>query len=167
MGIMRKGGIVVDWNDIKAEYIAGGTTYKKLAEKYGVSENTLRRRASKEKWRESRHKADTKATQKIINSASNEKIKRACRVKRSASKTLDNALIRLEKKTEDEDISASDLLQCVRAIKEILVIEGIKPKADRDEQQARIDNLRKQAEKGETDKDVQFVIGDDLEEYAV
>ena len=30
----------VDWKAIKAEYIAGGISYQKLAEKYGV-ENTV------------------------------------------------------------------------------------------------------------------------------
>lgn len=43
-----------DWNAIRADYIAGGISQRKLAKKYGVSENTLIRRANVEKWAEQR-----------------------------------------------------------------------------------------------------------------
>ena len=41
-----------DWKKIKSEYIAGGTSYRRLAEKYGVSFSTLRGIAEREKWTE-------------------------------------------------------------------------------------------------------------------
>ena len=42
----------MDWNQIKSEYIAGGTSYRKLADKHkheGVTLSALRRIATKEK----------------------------------------------------------------------------------------------------------------------
>ena len=54
------------WKKIKAEYIRGGTSYRKLAEKHGVSFSTLRKVASKEKWTDLRNKAETKRDTKII-----------------------------------------------------------------------------------------------------
>ena len=44
----------IDWNAIRAEYIAGGIGQRKLAKKYGVSPNTLIKRANAEKWTEQR-----------------------------------------------------------------------------------------------------------------
>lgn len=40
----------VNWNEIKAEYIKGGTSYKKLAIKHGVSLRTLTARGRNEGW---------------------------------------------------------------------------------------------------------------------
>lgn len=55
----------VPWDQIKAEYIAGGISYRELSEKYGVSQNTMRHKAAVEKWNDERHKAAAKATQKM------------------------------------------------------------------------------------------------------
>lgn len=44
----------IDWVPIRAEYIAGTASYRKLAEKYGVSENALAERAKKEDWPQER-----------------------------------------------------------------------------------------------------------------
>ena len=41
---------VIDWNPIRAEYIGGGISQRALAKKYGVSENTLIKRANAEGW---------------------------------------------------------------------------------------------------------------------
>ena len=52
-----------DWKKIKAEYIRGGTSYRKLADKYrqdGVSFSSIRRRAEKEKWTDLRTQAEQK-----------------------------------------------------------------------------------------------------------
>ena len=54
------------WRKIRIEYVKGNTTYKKLAEKYGVGESTIRKRASKEGWRKKRDTLDTKVEQKVL-----------------------------------------------------------------------------------------------------
>lgn len=38
------------WSRIRTEWLKGGTTYAKLAKKYGLSEKTIRNRAYKEGW---------------------------------------------------------------------------------------------------------------------
>ena len=55
-----------DWRKIRIEYVKGKTTYKALAEKYGVGESTIRKRASKEGWRKKRNNLDTKVEQKVL-----------------------------------------------------------------------------------------------------
>ena len=55
----------VSWRRIKAEYIAGGISQRKLAEKYGVNPNLLMRHANKEKWNTKRKDAERKALEKV------------------------------------------------------------------------------------------------------
>lgn len=60
----------VDWQKIKAEYLQGSTSYRKLADKHGVSFSTLEKRARAENWVEQRknvsEEAAAKARQKIV-----------------------------------------------------------------------------------------------------
>ena len=46
----------IDWVPIRAEYIAGQMGYRKLAEKYGVSENAVYAHAKQEDWSADRKK---------------------------------------------------------------------------------------------------------------
>ena len=55
----------VSWRKIKAEYVAGGISQRKLAEKYGIAWGTLRKRANLEKWNDKRKSAEKKAEQKV------------------------------------------------------------------------------------------------------
>ena len=43
-----------NWKQMKEEYVAGGTTYKQLSEKYGVPIGVIAYRAKDEKWRDLR-----------------------------------------------------------------------------------------------------------------
>ena len=52
----------IDWNAIRAEYIGGGISQRKLAKKYGVSETTLMKKANAEGWHDLRAAADSKST---------------------------------------------------------------------------------------------------------
>lgn len=40
----------VPWKKIRTEWLKGGTTYAKLAKKYGIKEQTIKNHASKEAW---------------------------------------------------------------------------------------------------------------------
>ena len=55
----------MSWRKVKAEYIAGGISQRKLAEKYDIVWGTLRKRANQEKWNEKRKAAEKKAEQKV------------------------------------------------------------------------------------------------------
>lgn len=63
----------VDWNAIRAEYIAGGISQRKLAKKHGIPEGTLIDKAHTEQWaklkQQANNKAITKAQQKTAESA--------------------------------------------------------------------------------------------------
>lgn len=55
----------VNWRKIKAEYIAGGISQHKIADKYGVPFGTLQKRARVEQWTAKRKAAEEKAVEKV------------------------------------------------------------------------------------------------------
>lgn len=62
--------MAVDWLKIKTEYINGGISYRKLAEKHGIKFSALKDVAVKEKWSEARerhmNKIRTETEQKTV-----------------------------------------------------------------------------------------------------
>lgn len=65
--------IAIDWNAIRAEYIGGGISQRKLAEKYDVPWPTLRDRAKRENWQKeaeaARYNSVTRAVQETADAA--------------------------------------------------------------------------------------------------
>jgi uncharacterized protein YjcR len=131
----------VDWKKIKAEYIAGGTSYRKLAEKYGVSPTTLTKVAGREGWVEARHQADIKKTLKIVDSVSTKEANKAVDIVCVADKLLAKITDVLDGVTSTQDIR-----QLTSALKDLRDIKGVKSEADTREQEARIAKLQKEVQ---------------------
>ena len=55
-----------NWKKIKAEYIRGGISQQKLADKYGVHRSTLQGRMQREGWQQLRDEASAKTGQKLV-----------------------------------------------------------------------------------------------------
>ena len=88
-------GKSTDCEIIRAEYITGTISHKKLSEKHGVSFNTLIKRANKEKWNEQRtetHKIVTKAAQRKSARAAADNATLAAGIKRKLLERLDRIL---------------------------------------------------------------------------
>lgn len=150
------------WKEIKAEYIAGGTSYRKLAEKYGVPRTTLERKAKEEKWTYLRRQAYGKAEAKMVDAISNDAAKKATNIIEVADKLLDKIaeVISLVNDTQG-------LKHISSALKDIKDIKGIKSDVDLREQEARIRNLEKQAEAdNNTDNEIKVTIEGDLDIYS-
>jgi transposase-like protein len=150
----------VDWNKIKAEYIAGGTSYRKLAEKYGVSFSTLRKVAAKEKWTELRDKAGAKTDTEIVNTVSGKNAKKAIKIDKVADKLLDKISTLIDTVHDTQGIK-----HISSALKDIKEIKGYKSALDLKEQEARIAKLQKEAEKVDdsdvTEIEVTFSAGEE------
>lgn len=86
----------VDWNVIRAEYVAGGISQRKLAEKYGVSYPTLRKQADSKGWVKEREAATRKAVEK----ASQDVAKSAASNAVTAQRIRAKLLARLEKEID-------------------------------------------------------------------
>jgi uncharacterized protein YjcR len=148
----------VDWKRIKAEYIAGGTSYRKLAEKYGVSFNTLKTRAREEQWYELRQQKDHKTTTKIVESLSDKDAEKAIDIIDVADKLLSKISAFVEAIPLDLMASSQSMKHLTSALKDIKDIKGIKSEADIREQEARIAKLRKEAEReDDTSNEIEIV----------
>jgi hypothetical protein len=158
---MLKGGLPVDWKRIKAEYIAGGTSYRKLAAKYGVPFGTLRRVAKQEGWTQNRTQVEHSVNTKLIETVIDKEAEKAVNIIDVADKLLG-------KITEviDGVTSTSDIRQLTSALKDLRDIKGIKSEADMREQEARIAKLQKDAADDTiTDRDVKVTFDDDISLY--
>ena len=139
----------MDWKRIKAEYIAGGTSYRKLAEKYGVSFNTLKTRAKEEQWYKLREQKDHRTTTKIVESLSDKDAEKAVDIIDVADKLLG----KISELMDTMVVDTQSFKQLTSALKDLKEIKGFKSDADMREQEARIAKLQKEAEKVE-DSDV-------------
>lgn len=136
----------MDWNKLKAEYIAGGTSYRKLAEKYkdeGVTFDNLKNIAVKEGWAKLKEQAKDKATTKMVNTIANDISKKSLKIDDVADKLLDKICDLLE---AIEIADSQTIKQCTSALKDIKDIKGVKSEIDLKEQNARIEKLRKEIE---------------------
>lgn len=57
--------MAIPWTKIKADWLKGGTSYKKLGEKYGVSPSVIGNRASKEAWGKEKLKISEKVSNEL------------------------------------------------------------------------------------------------------
>lgn len=93
----------VDYAPIRDEYISGGTSYAKLAEKYGVSAASIGRRARAEGWISEREKARIATIAQSIQKTANSAAENAVKAQRIKSRLLD----RLEELVERQ-LSATE-----------------------------------------------------------
>ena len=128
----------MDWKKIKKEYIAGGISYRKLAEKYGVSFNTLEKVARREGWYELRRQADEKSATKVVEAVSS----RNAKLNKAVDLALEAACKYL---SAPGQLRAVDLKDVTTALKNLRDLKGIKSDADMEEQRARIEALRARA----------------------
>ncbi len=77
-----------DWKKIKAEYIRGGVSLRKLAEKYSVSFSAIFRRSKKEKWTDLRMQSEEKANAKIVENVASQEAERTDMFNTIADKLL-------------------------------------------------------------------------------
>lgn len=139
----------MDWNKLKAEYIAGGISYRKLAEKHGVSFNTLKTIAIRENWTDLRQQADNTTTTKIVESVVEENTKHTAGIYDVADKLLDKITDMLMQ----QGLTTQSVKHLTSALKDIKEIKGIKSDIDLKEQEARIDKLRKEIDSDKMDED--------------
>ncbi len=157
----------MDWKKIKQEYIAGGISYRKLAEKHNVPFGTLKGYALKEHWNDLREQAKQKAATKIVEIESDKQAERMRRLLTVSDKLLQAVEDAVEQFQAGELLLEKGALKSLSgAIKDIKDIQAIKTELDIEEQKARIAILRKQAEASEDNKDITVSIIGDLEKYS-
>lgn len=143
-----------DWKRIKAEYIAGGTSYRKLAEKYNVPRTTLERKAKDERWAELRRQAEGKAEAKIVDAVSEKEAQKAVDIIDVADKLLE----KISELMDAVPLDTQSMKHLTSALKDLKEIKGYKSAKDLEEQEARIKKLQREAEKeDDTTSEIEIV----------
>ena len=139
---------MADWNKIKTEYLTSDTSYRKLAQKYGVNATTIAKKASKEDWVSRRQQQANRTLSRTLTAVSNRQVNRAARLQKVADKLLN----KIEAAVDDYNMAVllvdrQSLRQITGALKDIKDIQMIRSEADLREQEARISKLLKEAER--------------------
>ena len=191
---------------IKAEYLAGGTSYRKLAEKYGISLSKIRAMAEKEGWVKLRTQTQHKANTKIVDTVSKKKAKKAINTAKRVATLTDKLLDKLEQAIKELDvqickdvektkvieysnlqrpdkptketiheeekilevktiIDRSGLKAIASALRDIKEIQMIRTELDDQEQEARIEKLRREADRDDNVSEVSVVFNAGEEEW--
>ena len=155
---------MADWQAIKTEYITTDTSYRKLAQKYGVSVTQICNVGRDEKWVEQREQFLNKTTAKTLDKISRQEANRAAKIHSVADKLL----LKIEAMVESgRPLDTKGIRALTAAVKDLKEIQSVRSDLDKQEQEARIANLRKQADKEDDNKEpIKVIIGDDLIEYS-
>ena len=155
---------MADWQKIKTEYITTDTSYRKLAQKYGVDQATIARRAKKEDWVSNRQHHADKTQAKILTADTKNKADRAARLMTVADKLLR----KVEQAVDQEGpISAGAIKNLSDALKNIRETQMIRSEQDIREQEARIRKLQKETEEEDSgNKEIKVTFEGDLEVYS-
>lgn len=154
----------MNWNKIKSDYISNNISLRQLAQKHGVSFNTLKTHAVNEKWYELRLHKDNSITTKLIDNLTEKGASIDTKYFDLVDKLLDRAGELIEKMPEWNVASIKDMATAMKSLKDC---KGVKSDLELREQEARIRNLEKQASAEEqTNKSIVIQIDGDLSKYS-
>lgn len=137
---------MADWKAIKTEYITTETSYRKLAEKYGVGYQTICARSKSEHWIEQREQHTNKTVTAAIEKIGEGQAERISRIDEAADMLLDK-VIEFMTASEDMLVNTQSMKHISGVLKDIKEIKGMKSEADIREQEARIAKLRREADR--------------------
>lgn len=156
---------MADWQKIKTEYITTDTSYRKLGEKYGVTYSVIGERARTEGWVEQREQFRNKTLTKCVNAISNKQVDRTANLISVADQLLAKVKSLLE--TDAEVLSDTQSMKHISGVlKDIKEIQMIRSDADMREQEARIENLRRQSMVENDNNEIKVTIIGDIDEYS-
>ena len=155
---------MADWQAIKTEYITTDTSYRKLAQKYGVNYQAICHRSKDEGWIEQREQYKNKTISKTIEKISQQEANRAAKIHSVADKLL----LKIERIVDsDKPLDTKGIRALTAAVKDLKEIQSVKSDLDQQEQRARIANLQKQANPEQNDAPKKLVIEGLPEEFKV
>ena len=156
----------MDLKKAKAEYIAGGISYKKLAEKYGVSFSTLKEIARREKWTDLKEQTRNKADTIFADLMGEKQANRSAKILDVADMLLDKIKNALKNK---DIVDSQSIKHFTSALKDIKDIKGYKSELDLREQSARIAKLEKEVQtetNGSTEVSITFGTDEEQNRWA-
>lgn len=157
---------MADWQKIKTEYITTDTSYRKLAQKYGVSHVQIGNVGKQENWVELRRQHLDKTLAKTMDTISNKQVGRAAKLISVADLLLDKVKSLVEGSPELL-VNTQSIKNLSGVLKDIKEIQMIRSDADLREQEARIKKLQKEAKDEDlANKEIKVTIDGDTEVYS-
>lgn len=154
--------MAADWQKIKTEYVTTDITCRGLAEKYGVSESTLFKKCSREQWEALRKQHRSRLEAKVLQKDIDRKAHRASRMTDAADLLLD----KIEKGLANTPIvtptAAKNYSDALKNIKDIYMI---RTEDDIEEQRARIEKLRREADKDDRSTSITVTLEGAMDSY--
>ncbi len=152
----------MDWKKIKAEYIEGGTSYRRLAEKHEVSFSTLRKVAAKEHWTDLRNNVSAKKDTVLVDILGN----KTAEIDDKYFSLVDKLMDKAEEVIDRTSLwQASSIKEMATALKYLKECKGVKSELDLREQEVRIRSLEQQVQKSDVAPHITVVFETD-EDYA-
>ena len=157
---------MADWQKIKTEYITTDTSYRKLAQKYGIHYKVISERGKDEEWVTLRSQHRDETLTKSLERICEAKVDRAARLNNVAELLL-RKVERLLELDDNIALDTQGLKHISGVLKDIKEVQMIRSDKDLEEQDARIAKLRKEAEKEEhSDNTIVIQFAEGSEEYA-
>lgn len=152
-----------DWLTLKTEYITTDISYRKLANKYHVPYSEISRIGKAEDWVGLRDQYRAELESKTIEKIMKAEAARASKIYSVADKLL----MKIEKMVDqDEPLSDRSIRALTAAVRDLKEIQGVRSRMEQQEQEARIDALRRQNNKETTGKEpITIEIGEGLDIY--
>lgn len=144
----------MDWSRIRRDYIAGKGSYRELSAKYGVPLKTLARRAKEEGWPDLRKQAGHKAATKTVDAIADSKSVAGKKIYDAAIALIDKTMNGIQAIDPEQAKALKSYSGVLRDLQEVL---DLRPELDIREQEARIQKLRREAEK-DTDTGTEFAV---------
>ena len=120
-----KGLAAIDWNAIRAEYIAGGIGQRALAAKHGATYSAVKRKALLEHWGELRKAAAQKTGQKVAEKTAAVAADNASKLEKARGLLIDQALDAIEAIGRPVRVQTmSDLKALVEIVEKLAAVSG-------------------------------------------
>lgn len=139
----------MDWNRIRKDYIAGKGSYRELAKKYGVPFRTLSDRAIAEKWVDLRKQARNKTVTKTVDTVAQANGDVGVQLQGAAVALIGKAMEGIQAIDPENAKALKAYSGVLRDLKDVL---DVRSKLDMEEQAARIEKLRREAQEDREDR---------------
>ena len=134
---------MVDWNEIKEEYVTGETSYRKLAAAHGVPHGTLGKIAAREGWAELKRRRGASQDTEGAENSEEENLNGI----RDVSLIADKLLARLSELADVTSLDTQGIKQIVSALKDLRELKEYPSECEL--RRARIRKLEREAEDSE------------------
>lgn len=139
----------MDWSKIRKDYIAGKGSYRELAEKYKVPIKTLSRRGKSEGWPELRKQSGHKAATKTVDTIAEANGDVGVQLQGAAAALIGKAMEGIQAIDPENAKALKAYSGVLRDLKDVL---DVRSKLDLEEQAARIEKLRREAQAAQEDQ---------------